>query len=274
MDVYFETRMGKPFCIEIGYFDTVLEIKEKIQKYQGIPVSKQTLIFKGQYLEDGRDVEYCEIFHNSRIQLMLTPDATVKLEDSPAKTSKMQVLVRMASSKKQVEVDVEDSIMQLKEKILEVGGAALNGRDFSVFLHGNEVYENKFVRDYEISDNSEIDVLVKPLQHSSVTTLAPATSGGANSNSNFNSKKLKIFVSTQCGTNKIPVEINASDIVDELRRELRRLQEVLHFSLPPEGYFFIYKQNVMEDDRSFRWHHVCNGDMIEIFNGSVTGGSS
>lgn len=270
MDVYFETGMGKPFCIEIWYFDTVLEIKEKIQKYQGIPVSTQTLIFNGHSLEDGHDVEHCKIFHNSRIQLMLTPDSTVKLEDSPAKSSKIQVVIRMASSKKQVEIDVEDNILQLKEKICEVEGASLHGRVFSLYLHGNELHDSQFVRDCEIIDNSEIDVFVKPLQNSTVTTMTPATSGGGNSSS----KRMKILVSTQCGTNTIPVEINASDRVGELRRELRRLQESLHFSLPPEGYFFIYKQNVMDDDRSFRWHHVSNGDMIEIFNGSVSGGSS
>ncbi|XP_074381960.1 ubiquitin domain-containing protein 7SL RNA1-like [Apium graveolens] len=270
MDVYFETGMGKLFCIEIGYFDTVLEIKEKIQKYQGIPISRQTLIFNGHCLEDGHDVERCDIFHNSRIQLMLTPDTTVKLEDSSAKSSRMQVFIRVASLKKQVEIDVEDNILQLKEKICEIEGASLNERVFSLYLHGNELHDNQYVRDCGISDNSEIDVLIKPVLNSTVTTVTPATSGGGNSNS----KRLRILVSTQCGTNTIPVEINASDSVGELRSELKRLQEILHFSLPPEGYFFIYKQNVMDDDRSFRWHHVSNGDMIEIFNGSVTGGSA
>ena len=30
----------------------------------------------------------------------------------------------------------------------------------------------------------------------------------------------------------------------------------------------------MGDDRSFRWHRVDHGDNIDIFNGSVSGGSS
>ena len=33
------------------------------------------------------------------------------------------------------------------------------------------------------------------------------------------------------------------------------------------------KQNVMDDDRAFRWHCVDHGDTIDIFNGSVSGGS-
>lgn len=52
-----------------------------------------------------------------------------------------------------------------------------------------------------------------------------------------------------------------------------RMQSQHQFNLPQDGYFFIYKQNVIEDDRSFRWHHVAQSDTIEIFNGSITGGS-
>lgn len=33
MDVYFETQTSTKFYIELGYWDTVLEIKKKIEKY-------------------------------------------------------------------------------------------------------------------------------------------------------------------------------------------------------------------------------------------------
>lgn len=48
MDVVFETSKGRQFAIEVGFFDTVLEMKEKIQKYEGFPVAQQTLVFKDQ----------------------------------------------------------------------------------------------------------------------------------------------------------------------------------------------------------------------------------
>ncbi|THU61614.1 hypothetical protein C4D60_Mb07t25180 [Musa balbisiana] len=82
------------------------------------------------------------------------------------------------------------------------------------------------------------------------------------------------MVLPKCGTKKVPVDVNASDNVSELRKELQRLYGVFNFHLPTDGYFFIYKQNVMDEDKSFRWHDVKQGDTIEIFNGSVTGGSS
>ncbi|EOA22995.1 hypothetical protein CARUB_v10003742mg, partial [Capsella rubella] len=38
MDVLFETQSGYTFMIELGYWDTVLEMKQKIEKYQRIPL--------------------------------------------------------------------------------------------------------------------------------------------------------------------------------------------------------------------------------------------
>ncbi|XP_022720586.1 probable ubiquitin receptor RAD23 isoform X2 [Durio zibethinus] len=210
MDVIFETQRGRPFSIEVGFFDTVLEIKEKVQKYQGIPIPSQTLVFNGKVLQDEKDVEFCEILQNSRIQLLLAPEP-----------DKAQVNIEQSSPSKKIQLN--------------------------------------------LTDNTEIDVNIRSSPTGSGTGSAGAASTG--------SKRLKLMVLPKCETKKIPVEVNASDNVRELRKELQKLHQRLHFHLPQEGYFFIYKQNVMDEDRSFRWHQVAQGDTIEIFNGSVTGGS-
>ncbi|KAF5474731.1 hypothetical protein F2P56_006602 [Juglans regia] len=269
MDVVFEPQGGKPFTIEVGFFDSVLEIKEKVQKYQGIPIHKQILIFKGHVLQDDRNVEHSEILQNSHIQLVVTPDsdkATVEIIENYSQPKKIQLIVRMPMSKVHVpiEMDVNDTIGRFKEKIQEMEAVPANR--LVIHSSGIELQDHISLRDYELSDNSDIDVSFKgsPTAALTATRSGPTTTG---------SKKLKLMVLPKCGTKKIPVEVNASDNVGELRKELQKLQQRLHFHLPPEGYFFIYEQNVMDDDRSFRWHHVGNGDTIEIFNGSVTGGS-
>ncbi|PWA48759.1 ubiquitin family protein [Artemisia annua] len=83
-------------------------------------------------------------------------------------------------------------------------------------------------------------------------------------------KKLKVNVLSK-GGEKIMLEVNPMSNVGELRNELQKVRnQGMGFGLPEEGYFFIYKQNVMEEDQSFRWHRVAQGDTIEIFNGCVT----
>ncbi|KAI9124029.1 hypothetical protein K1719_005329 [Acacia pycnantha] len=58
---------------DLSYFDTILEIKEKIEKYQRIPVSMQTLIFDGQTLPDDADIDKCVLLDKSHVQLRMPP---------------------------------------------------------------------------------------------------------------------------------------------------------------------------------------------------------
>ena len=260
MDVIFETSKGKQFKIEIGFFDTVLEMKEKIEKYEGYPVSSQTLAFKGQVMADDGDTELYEVLEGSRIQLTLESEQEecVKAEE-PAR---VMLLINVSVTKKQLslETDVADNVSRLKERIQESEGIPVNR--FSLYIGSSEMQDHRPLADYGVTDNSEINVVIRPFQ-----TVSTVGMGGVGQ------KKMKLLVLPKCGTKKIPVEVNPCDNVSELRKELQRLHGNLQFHLPPEGYFFIYKQNVMYDDRTFRWHDVRSGDTIEIFNGSVSGGS-
>ncbi|XP_050880114.1 ubiquitin domain-containing protein 7SL RNA2-like [Lathyrus oleraceus] len=267
MDVTFEVQRGRSFSIEIGFFDTILEIKEKVQKYQGIPISNQTLIFNGQILQDDGDIWKCAIFQNSRIYLMVAAADSDHSKLPIDHDIKFHPNDKTPSSKSHIpiEIDKNDTALKLKEKIHD---SDQNNVPFSnVMLHatGTELHDNQFLRDCDVSDKNEIEVSFKP-QVSEAPTVVGGGGGGT-------SKKLKLMVLPKSGTKKVVVEMNHFDNVGELRKELHKLNQRLQFHLPPEGYFFIYKQNVMDDDKSFRWHHVCQGDTIEIFNGSVTGGS-
>lgn len=255
MDVIFEIPGVREFPIELWFFDTVLAMKERIQKYEGIPNAQQTLIFNGRAMEDDRDTEFYEVLNGSRIHLLVQSEPINNQEPPP----KIQLTVKIPSSNRNFSVDVNltDTVLQLKERVHEMEGIASS--QFVLFMAGNEMQEQLSLAEYSISNHSEVSLILKSIATSSAGP--PPV------------KKLKVMVLAKCGTKKIPVEMNASDKVGELRKELQRLHQHHQFHLPQEGYFFIFKQNVMEDDRTFRWHDVRHGDTIEIFNGSVTGGS-
>ncbi|XP_010431560.1 PREDICTED: uncharacterized protein LOC104715888 [Camelina sativa] len=207
MDVFFVTQKGSRFCIEVGYWDTVLEIKKKIEKYQRIPVSKQTILFQGNVLQDHLDIEQCVILNNSRLHLYISsPDQNL-----------------------------------------------------------NQNRNNQVLKIDQSQQSNSTEHNIDGHQDSTVMM--------AMNNNNNKPKKLRVMVLLKGGTRKIPLEVNAGDNVGELRKELAKVQQRLQLSLPQDGYLFIYKQNVMKDDRSFWWHCVGQGDTIEIFNGSVSGGS-
>ncbi|KAL6197586.1 hypothetical protein ACLB2K_033194 [Fragaria x ananassa] len=271
MDVIFEPQRGRPsFSIEVGYFDTVIEIKEKVQKYQGIPISQQTLVLNGQVLHDELDVAYCQIFHQSKIQLIINSESdkqtsNVKLEDSsPPKKVHLNVKTPTSKMHVSIEMDLNDTVAKLKEKIQGLEPVPLS----RLVLHctGNELHDHRSLRECEISDNAEIEVSLRP-------SSTAASAVGATTVSPASKNKLKLMVLPKCGTKKISVEVNASDNVGELRKELQKLHQRLHFHLPQEGYFFIYKQNVMDDDKSFRWHHNSPSISLkmQIFVKTLTG---
>lgn len=256
MDVIFEREGGEKFEIEVGFFDTVLEIKEKIQKYHRIPISDQTLIFNAKILQDDRDVEFCGILQDSHIKLVLPPPPP---PPPPANNSnnKIQLNINISCSSRSrfpIEMNPNHTIRRLKERIHEMDAAV--GPVDRMVIHSNgcgaELQDQRSLRECELTNNSEIEVCLR---------------GKTSRN------KLKVMVLSKCGTSKIPMEVNPTDNVGELKRELKKVQRKMNLNLPQDGFFFIHDQDVMDDDRSFRWHGVTHGDTIEIFNGSVTGGT-
>ena len=106
-----------------------------------------------------------------------------------------------------------------------------------------------------------------PPQLSTTTAAVMVATSGSSKN------KLKVMVQPKFENSKRPMEVSPMDNVRKLKKELQKLQQRLHFHLPPEGFFFIYDRDVMDEDRSFRWHGVAHDDTIEIFNGSISGRS-
>lgn len=248
----------------MGYFDTVLEIKEKVEKYQGIPVSRQTLSFNGDVLQDELNVHYSEILDRSRIELQIAPDPNVK-DDEDLSSSKIHLVLKMPASKVGITVrmNVTETVRGLKEKIQEIEGILIS--KLVIHANGVELHDRRSLQDCGLADNSELDVHVQASPET--------TSTGSSLQAVIRPRRLKIVVLTKHGTKRVTLEVNPWEDVGELRRKLQNLEEEMELDLPKEGYFFIYKQNVMDDDKSFRWHQVGKGDTIEIFSGSVSGGS-
>ncbi|KAL1209339.1 Ubiquitin domain-containing protein 7SL RNA1 [Cardamine amara subsp. amara] len=73
MDVFVDSIGLPSFSIEVGLWDTVLAIKQKIEKSQGFLVSRQVIFFKGKVLHNHFDVTECDIMQNSRLKLFFSP---------------------------------------------------------------------------------------------------------------------------------------------------------------------------------------------------------
>ena len=71
MQIFVKTIVGKTITIDVLPSDTVLDVKQKIQRKNEVPVGEQRLINCGKQLEDERTMESYNIQPMSTLQLVL-----------------------------------------------------------------------------------------------------------------------------------------------------------------------------------------------------------
>ncbi|CAN6218115.1 unnamed protein product [Urochloa humidicola] len=205
MDVSFVCPGEEPFKMEVGFFDTVRDIKEKLQSRRSWPAAAISLLHNGDVLADddvngggGGGIERHGIVEGSVIHVALTAlDGSPRQPPPPQQVRRIK---RAAASKKRGE---------------------------------------------------EGDAPPPPL---------------------------RVTVVSRCGAGRVEVAVSARAAVSALRAELERRARSgaaagAGFPLPVAGgYFFIHRQSVMDEARSFEWHRVAAGDEIVVFDGSVTRG--
>lgn len=70
-DIIVETLTGSEFEVTVNDRDTVGYLKAEIQKYEGIPVSQQHLLYKHKELSDAMEMKDIPLVKGSRVKLVL-----------------------------------------------------------------------------------------------------------------------------------------------------------------------------------------------------------
>ncbi|OMO72332.1 Ubiquitin [Corchorus olitorius] len=244
---------GREFAMEIGFQESVLSIKRKIEQFLGIPIGGQILSVFGWELVDGLDMEdYPIVSHGTKIDLTLK-----SLSPQFPQCNKIQITVKFSAKQITIEVDRTETVRSLKEKIHIVDGTPI--RRMSLYFSGIELADDfRYLSEYGISEFSEIIVFLKNMNRLS------------RENQQTPARRLEIVLqmsSSLINAATIPLEIKDSSTVNDLK-QLVLSRKIL----PQDDYLFIHKQRIMRENCSLKWHGVESGDCLYVFRGTVTRG--
>jgi hypothetical protein len=261
MDLTFlvDKEKEESFSIEVSFFDSFLEVKEKIYNYQNLPISNQELYFNGKLLKDE------DLIMNSE----LVQDSCIFIKTKLRLQVQFPGYGRYGSLKHFPQVYIDETIMQLKEKIHNKFNF-MKINDMLIMFpalkrRGNTVLDCESLGECGVSNNEIVYVFIKKQKPAEECCQS--------------SKKLNLLFLLPMF--KRPGQERYYGDVDMVERfemescakvsELKKVLEDLYNWIIPEDngeyyYFFIHEEHVMLENESFEWNQVEDGGIIRLFD--------
>ncbi|CAJ1977264.1 unnamed protein product [Sphenostylis stenocarpa] len=174
--------------------------------------------------------------------------------DSPTEWSTIVLEVKVPAGKERIpiEMDVNDTVLKLKEKVLEQKDMYAVGLERVVLQYHRkpvELLDEQLLKDFVDSDRREIDVYIMPPRRPPRKV------------------RLKVMVAPMNSKERLEMEVRAEERVAVLRVLLEKAHRIVRFRLPTLGrYVFIHNDKTMDEKMSFRWHRVLHGDTIRTLD--------
>ncbi|CAN6817267.1 unnamed protein product [Brassica oleracea] len=272
MRVFVDTKFGATFTSDLSRINKLSDIKKRIENSHGIPVSTQKLFLDGvELLVDHYQLPTYRIVNNSRLLLEVRDDHVNNqmLHQSPYATQGFVPSMAMrnydqAPPSHAMPPSHASEAFYNQDRLVSNDGQVLHQPDVLESFSMDEFLERAPLP-WTSQETRKMDGSWPGTTGDNVNI--QESSGKDNENQDLSPPphKLTVIITQydKPGSDFL-VDVNASDNVGELRKELEKMQQKYQLDLPAEGYFFMHKERVLVDDKSFSMNRVANGDTIEI----------